>query len=78
MATNEPCRCGHKAGDGDHPCHARNYSCRQPAKQRLYNPRPVALTGMSMKLEMAETWACDACWASFSHLIKETSDGKAE
>lgn len=39
------------------------YRCRQPAKQRFYNPRPVALAGFQSKVEMSETWACDDCWA---------------
>lgn len=63
------CRCGHD-GNGPHPCHMSVYSCRKPATQRFYNPRPVALAGVQMKLEMDETWACDECWAAFLALVQ--------
>jgi hypothetical protein len=62
------CRCGFD-GNGPHPCHNNGYSCRKPAAQRFYNPTPVALAGVQMKLEMSETWACDECWAGFRKLL---------
>lgn len=58
------CRCGYN-GEGGHPCHGNNYTCRKPATRRFYSPRMVGLAGMQMKLEASETWACDACWAEF-------------
>lgn len=58
------CRCGHE-GTGPHPCHGSGYQCRAPASSRLYNARPVALSGIQFKLGVSETWACDACWAEF-------------
>jgi hypothetical protein len=58
------CRCGHD-GQGPHPCHARGYTCRQPAKQRFYSPKFVALAGAQVKLQVRETWACDPCWQNF-------------
>jgi hypothetical protein len=62
---NDKCRCGHE-GDGPHPCHARAYTCRKPAKQRFYNARPAALAGVQMKFTADETWACDECWAALA------------
>ena len=59
------CRCGH-AGEGPHPCHGDGYACRKPATQRFYSTgRPFSLAGMQMKMSMADTWACDECWAAF-------------
>lgn len=59
------CRCGW-AGDGPHPCHGRAYSCRAPASHRFYDARPAAVAGVQVKLQVSETWACDACWAKFA------------
>lgn len=59
------CRCGHRDGEGPHPCHADDFRCGRPAKQRLYNARPAVLAGMQMKLTVTETWACDECWERF-------------
>lgn len=56
-----PCRCGY-TGEGHHPCHGRGYTCRQPAKERFYSVRPVALAGQQLKLGAQQTWACDECW----------------
>lgn len=58
------CRCGY-AGTGPHPCHGRGYTCPNPGIQRFYNPQPVALAGMQMKVQVTETYACDECWAEF-------------
>jgi len=30
---------------------------------------PAALTGMQMKLEMDQTWACDRCFAEFQRFM---------
>ena len=54
------CRCGYD-GTGPHPCHGMGYTCRRPAKLRLYNAKPSALAGVQMKLVVTETWACDEC-----------------
>lgn len=62
------CRCGHD-GDGPHPCHGEGYTCRKSATRRLYNLRPVALSGMQAKLGADETWACDECWQKFQDRI---------
>lgn len=62
------CRCGHDS-TGDHPCHGNGYECRKPAKRRLYNPRPVGLAGVQMKLQVSDTWACDECWAAFQQQV---------
>jgi hypothetical protein len=69
VPTN-PCRCGH-AGDGPHPCHAKGYRCGAPATQWFYNAQRVALAGMQPKLQVTETWACDACWGSFKAMLKD-------
>ena len=58
------CRCGHD-GTGDHPCHGNGYRCRKPAARRFYNAQMVALPGVQFKVQMSDTWACDACWAEF-------------
>lgn len=58
------CRCGW-AGEADHPCHGAGYTCRKPAKQRFYRPRLVALSGITMKVEVTDTWACDGCWSAY-------------
>ncbi len=55
------CRCGFN-GTGDHPCHSNGYSCGKPAKHRFYNAKGVALTGLQMKVQMNDTYACDECW----------------
>lgn len=51
-------------GQGPHPCHYAGYTCRRPAKFRLYLGHGLrfALAGMQMKLSTAGTWACDECW----------------
>jgi hypothetical protein len=69
-APSDSCRCGH-AGDGPHPCHAKGYRCGAPATQRFYNAQRVALAGMQPKLQVQETWACDACWESYKAALKE-------
>jgi len=63
------CRCGHD-GDGPHPCHAGQYTCRRPAKERFYNPELAPLSGVQMKLQMTQTWACDECWAKMEELLR--------
>lgn len=67
---HNPCRCGHTGAD-PHPCHARAYTCRQPATRRFYRPRWVGLAGAQTKMEVCETWACDACWAEYSQTVTE-------
>lgn len=59
----EPCRC--KRDQPVHLCHGRRYTCPNPATPRFYNPRVVSLAGVQLKVEVADTWACDACWAAF-------------
>lgn len=61
------CRCGH-AGEGPHPCHANEYTCRKPATRRWYNARMVGLAGMQDKFEVSDTWACDECWAKWQEV----------
>lgn len=63
------CRCEWD-GVGEHPCHGNAYTCRKPSKQRFYNARTAALSGMQMKLVVTDTFACDECWAKFGDLIK--------
>lgn len=65
---SDKCRCGHE-GAGDHPCHGKAHTCRKPATQHFYNPQPVALAGMQMKLQVTDTWACDECWTQFKAMI---------
>jgi len=65
----ENCRCGHD-GVGDHPCHAKAYQCRRPARERFYDARPAVLSGMQMKLSVSQTWACDECWEEFKAIQK--------
>lgn len=70
---NQDCRCGHRADSTEpHPCHKYNRfgggRCGKPATQRFYNPAPgrvpyAQVAGVQLKLEVAETWACDECWA---------------
>ena len=69
----DTCRCGHKDGDDFHPCHAKAYTCRKPATQRFYNPRPVCLAGVQMKFAVNETWACDDCWEASKVLLKSAN-----
>lgn len=59
------CRCGWD-GQGEHPCHARGYTCGKPARQRFYGAHLVALAGVQMKVGISDTWACDEHWAAFS------------
>lgn len=66
----ETCRCGY-IGEGEHPCHAEGYTCGKPAKQRFYNPQTVALSGMQMKFQVQDTWACDQHWEEFLKLLKK-------
>jgi len=63
------CRCGWD-GQGAHPCHGKGYTCKAPAKPRLYALRPAAVAGVQMKLEASHTFACDACWGWFETLLK--------
>lgn len=68
---SEACRCGWD-GQGDHPCHGNGYRCRQPAKARYYEPHlNYSLAGAQMKMSMAQTFACDACWDEFREKQKE-------
>lgn len=73
-----PCRCGHADAGLPHPCHGGAYTCRKPARQYFYNPRPVALAGMQMKLGISETWACDECWDSFVKLMATHQENGAK
>jgi hypothetical protein len=62
------CRCGHPDGSTDpHPCHARGYTCGQPAQQRIYltDPSGIALAGVQLKFGGYTTWACDDCWKAY-------------
>lgn len=66
----ETCRCGHPTGSADpHPCHKYNRfgggRCGKPAAQRFYNPTPVPLSGVQLKFQVQETWACEEHWAEF-------------
>jgi hypothetical protein len=63
------CRCGYD-GVGPHPCHGDGYTCGRPAEFRLYDVRPVALAGMTFKLQGTDTWACDACWEKFQAALR--------
>jgi hypothetical protein len=42
-----------------------NKRCKNPGTQRFYNAETVALTGMQMKFQVADTIACDECWQRF-------------
>ncbi len=64
------CRCGHEGGE-PHPCHGQRYTCRAPAKHRLYNPYLASLAGVQMKVVAYDTWACDPCWEKFLAARKE-------
>ena len=64
LGTMEACRCGWD-GKGHHPCHGFAYTCRQPSTQRFYDPQPVGLAGVQMKLQVKDTWSCDPCWERF-------------
>jgi hypothetical protein len=66
VVSDEACRCGHVGGE-PHPCHAKRYTCRKPARFRVYNigtPGRFALAGMMPKLTADTTWACDECWVA--------------
>lgn len=63
------CRCGFD-GQGDHPCHAKAYGCRQPARERFYSTGYAALPGAQVKLSASQTWACDECWEEFKKILK--------
>lgn len=32
---------------------------------RFYNPKLVSLSGMQLKFQVSDTWACDECWEKF-------------
>lgn len=64
------CRCGYTGNEDNHPCHGQVYTCRKPAKIRVYNTKPVALAGIQMKLVADITWACDECWKEFKKLLE--------
>lgn len=66
------CRCGFDpAVDSVHMCHSGylfadpSKRCKNPGTQRFYNAETVALTGMQMKFQVADTIACDECWRRF-------------
>lgn len=62
---NDPCRCGWN-GKGQHPCHGKRYTCRNPGISRLYYPHSrFSLAGTQLKFSMRETFACEECWKSF-------------
>lgn len=63
--VNHRCRCGYDGEDYAHPCHGAGYTCRRPARHRFYVEGPAALSGVQMKLNMRDTWACDICWTSW-------------
>lgn len=71
------CRCGHPKDSPDpHPCHAGGYSCRKPAKERIYalpGMAKYALAGAQMKLAAERTWACDECWAEHAKRLAEAA-----
>lgn len=71
----EPCRCGY-AGEGPHPCHGMLYTCRRPARRRMYlvNGLRFALAGQQLKFSMDETWACDECWKPFAALTRSENE----
>lgn len=64
------CRCGHN-GEGDHPCHYGVYTCGKPSTQRFYNAKAVALSGMQMKFQVSDTWACDQHWEEYLKVYGE-------
>lgn len=65
------CRCGWD-GQGEHPCHGRNYTCRKLALHRFYTPSlRFALAGQAMKFVTQDTWACDECWEDFKKLTEK-------
>lgn len=78
---NPACRCGH-TGDGPHPCHGKGHTCGKPSTRRFYNPHPpgkfASLAGATLKFEMADTFACDECWAAFQDANKVTICKTAE
>lgn len=66
------CRCGFDpAVDTIHMCHSGylfvdpDKRCKNPGTQRFYNTGPASLAGMQMKFQVADTIACDECWAKF-------------
>lgn len=72
ITREQRCRCGHpRSSKHPHPCHGQAHRCRQPATQRFYGPRLVALAGMQAKLEVSDTWACDTCWIAYQALAAE-------
>lgn len=75
--SEERCRCGWD-GTGDHPCHYKNYTCRKPAKERLYLPSmKFSLAGAQLKFSMSKTFACDECWEDFNKLLKKHHEEEA-
>jgi len=70
----DSCRCGYE-GTGQHPCHGKGYTCQKPAKQRFYDVQMPALAGMHMKVQVTETWACDACWTEYNPKTAAVAQG---
>ncbi len=59
------CRCGWD-GKGEHPCHARAYTCTNPGTARYYEPHKMySLAGAMPKISAVQTYACDECWSAF-------------
>lgn len=67
------CRCGHDEESSDpHPCHYNGYTCRKPAKARMYVPTMLfSLAGVQTKVSAIRTWACDEHWAVFMAALKD-------
>lgn len=74
------CRCGHDMPldhqeveellrAPPHPCHGRAYTCRKPARLRLYHAHLAALAGVQAKFSVVSTWACAECWAGTSYKL---------
>lgn len=77
---SEQCRCGWD-GQGAHPCHADGYTCRKPATRRFYTPTPgkapyAQVPGVQIKLQLAETFACDECWAKAQKIMEAMADAQ--
>lgn len=62
------CRCGYAGDAAEHPCHAKAYTCKKPAKLRFYNPRIAIVAGSQQKIQVNDTYACDDCWKRFTEV----------
>ncbi len=64
MTTQAKCRCKRETDDS-HRCHGNGYTCPNEGRMRFYQANLTSLSGMQLKFQTHQTWACDECWAAY-------------